>query len=340
MKQREITSPVPLLKKNGGLTTTGYARHLFFEYDQRAIKACPLALKEWDFYQISDHDKVIQLTIGHISYMASVSVNLFKLESGKRHSSAVMQLFPLRSMGMETDPERPHQLKYEKPNFKMVFDVAENDRHLTLSAMDPKEGSIEVDLHLSNCGAEKEKMVIATPFTDPHQFYLNYKENCYLAKGRARFGKNEFFFSDGAYGLLDWGRGVWPFTQEWIWGNGSTLLNGIPFGFNIGWGFGDTSAATENMFFYDNKTYKLGKVSEDILKGKGYSATKRYHDEEGLFDLTAEPVYDNYTTTKILFVDNSCHQVFSRWHGRVVIDGKIIEIPEMTAFCEHAKNRW
>ncbi len=41
------------------------------------------------------------------------------------------------------------------------------------------------------------------------------------------------------------GRGVWPHTITWYWGNGSTYLDGKLFGFELTWGFGDESNATE-----------------------------------------------------------------------------------------------
>ena len=43
-------------------------------------------------------------------------------------------------------------------------------------------------------------------------------------------------------------------------------MNGKPFGFNIGYGFGDTSAASENMLFYDGTAHKLDDVTFHIPK--------------------------------------------------------------------------
>ena len=52
------------------------------------------------------------------------------------------------------------------------------------------------------------------------------------------------------FGTLDWGRGVWTYDNTWLWGSGNADLDGNRFGFNIGYGFGNTSAATENAIFY------------------------------------------------------------------------------------------
>lgn len=332
MKQAEITARQPLLDKKGRVASRGYSRHLLFEYDAKRVKSL-FGLKEWDFYQISNERYVMQLTIGHVSYMASVSATLFDLTTGERRTSGIMRPLPFRSMRMPRDGEQPHQLSYKRKRLSARFSVSDCRRELSF-----KSDDADIKIALENCSPEKDKMVIATPFSKPRQFYLNYKENCYKVSGIARVGDMSVDF-DGAYGLLDWGRGVWPFTQEWFWGNGSCEIDGAPFGFNIGWGFGDTRAATENMFFYNNRAVKLGEVTA-TPEGEGYMSPVTYSDSEGLFSLRAEPVFDNYTTTKLLFVDNSCHQVFSRYSGFVVVDGKKIEVPPFIAFCEHAKNRW
>ncbi|MEI0738668.1 DUF2804 family protein [Paenibacillus sp. JTLBN-2024] len=54
-----------------------------------------------------------------------------------------------------------------------------------------------------------------------------------------------------------------------------------------------------------------------------------------------EPIYDRYTETKMLFVDNRCHQIFGRFNGKAVLDdGTVIDVKDMSGFVEHAVHRW
>ncbi len=70
------------------------------------------------------------------------------------------------------------------------------------------------------------------------------------ARGSVRFDGQEYVFDPAtSFAVLDWGRGVWTYKNTWYWGSASGLVDGVPFGFNIGYGFGDTSAASENMLF-------------------------------------------------------------------------------------------
>ena len=64
------------------------------------------------------------------------------------------------------------------------------------------------------------------------------------AEGYMSFDDVTYWFSpDKDYGTLDWGRGVWTYDNTWYWGSGNGTVGGKAFGFNIGYGFGDTSAA-------------------------------------------------------------------------------------------------
>lgn len=66
-----------------------------------------------------------------------------------------------------------------------------------------------------------------------------------------------------------------------------------------------------------------------------------FTEEDGLFDFTMQPFYDNDTQIKLLFVNNRCHQVHGLFSGKAVLpSGDVIEVTDMPAFCEHAINNW
>ncbi len=102
-------------------------------------------------------------------------------------------------------------------------------------------------------------MVIATPFNKPGHFYYNQKINCMRARGEVIITTvtHMFLIPRTASPSSTGGRGVWTYKNTWYWGSASGAVDGVPFGWNIGYGFGDTSAATENMLFYNGKAHKL-----------------------------------------------------------------------------------
>ena len=73
------------------------------------------------------------------------------------------------------------------------------------------------------------------------------------AEGLITIGEKEYpLESKTSFGLMDWGRGIWPYRTHWLWGSACGLVDDIPIAWNIGYGFGDLSTHSENIIFYDN----------------------------------------------------------------------------------------
>lgn len=331
----EIKNKTILLKPNGQLTEAGYATHMNFTYNRTCAKPGPMPLKEWNFYQFQCGNYVLQMTLGHLSYIGQMAVTLMDITTGEKWTYSTMK--PLFVPELDLDAEQPSVCQYANDECKLQFTVKNDKRILALKGHSKEFRDIEVKLVVEN-DPSNEKMVIATPFEKPTQFYLNYKENYYSATGYAKFD-DKYVELKNATGLLDWGRGVWPYTHEWYWGNLTSHIDGVPFGFNIGWGFGDTSHATENMYFYNKKAYKVGK-----LIGKwddnNLMAVKHFHSEDGKLKFTFTPFWDNYTFNEFVVVDTHCHQVFGHFSGTIETEDGTKEFKDVVAFIEHAVNRW
>lgn len=336
--EKELLSPGPVLDESGR-PIPGFSRKSILRYDRKRIKAWPWRIKEWDFYQISNDHLCLQFTIGHVGYAGQVCINLFDFRTGERHVS-LGRLLPLTfgSLHMPADAEKAGRLVYRNDGISMCFETKGpeegNERILRC-----RWNGLEAVVRLRR--QNPDSLVVNLPFDESeHAFYYNQKINCMTAEGAVRWkGKEWRFDKKDSYAVLDWGRGVWPFHNEWYWSNGTGMVNGELFGFNLGCGFGNTETASENMVFYRGKSHKLGKVQFSL--GKDHSESWHLFEENGRLDLILTPVYDNLTVTKLLWVDNCCHQMFGNFNGTVVLDdGTILEIRDLVAFAEHAVNNW
>ncbi|MBQ8624570.1 MAG: DUF2804 domain-containing protein [Agathobacter sp.] len=338
----EVKTKKPLLDKQGHLVEKGYAKCMHFIYNREYVKSFPLKLKEWNFYQFQKDHYVLQFTIGHVSYMGQACVTLINLDTGDKWSIGTMK--PLMIPALDLNPEAPSICEYKEDNFYLSYKVTTDKRILYFKGSSKDYTNIEVKLVVDN-DIHNEKLVIATPFSKPPQFYLNYKENYYHADGFARFisadskvSSKEADFNNST-GLIDWGRGVWPYSHEWYWGNLTAHIDGVPFGFNIGWGFGDTSRATENMYFYNKKAYKIGKL---ITEWDNNNLMKQQfiHDSENKLQMTFTPFYNNHTENKYVVVDTECDQIFGYFTGSIETEDGRKEFHDVVAFIEHAVNHW
>ena len=133
---------------------------------------------------------------------------------------------------------------------------------------------------------------------------------------------------------------MWTYDNTWYWGSGNTLVDGKPFGFNIGYGFGDTSAATENMLFYDGKCHKLDDVTFNIPENS-YMEPWTFTSSDGRFEMGFVPVLDRAAKLSALIVETDQHQVFGRMSGRATLDdGTVLEIKDVMCFAEKVHNKY
>lgn len=339
--QNRITNSGNLLDQNGGLVQKGWASNLILNYDRKMIKAPAFKIKEWDYYCVLSNERGVSLTIADNGYLGFVAVTIFDLVKPAEISKSVMLPFPMGAFKMP-ESSKNGDIRFENKNLKLEFIKTKNQRELIIFFKDFHKGETLEGSILLKQDEEMESMVIATPFAEnKHAFYYNQKINCMSAKGELTCGNDRLSFNpNNSFGVLDWGRGVWTYSNTWHWGSASGIINEKPFGFNIGYGFGDTSAATENMLFYDGKAHKLNEVKFHI-PDNDYLIPWKFTSNDSRFEMDFTPIIDRYSNTNILIIESNQHQVFGRFTGKAILDdGTVLEIKDLIGFAEKVKNRW
>lgn len=265
---------------------------------------------------------------------------MFDFIEGKNYYIRDEILFlPGRKISPERSAEEDHVIDFKRGNFDLRIKKEAHVTELDVRHYDKKKGtSINAEFRLTRM--IPDSLAINIPFEEnPKAFYYNQKISCMKAEGVVRIDDKIYEFKDDSWGLLDWGRGVWPFHNEWFWSSASGLLDGEIFGFNLGTGFGNTEFATENCIFYKNKLHKLEHVRFEL--GKSYNDPWHLYDNQGRCNLIMEPTYDRETKIKLLWVDNNTHQMFGRFKGKVILDdGTALKVDDIIGFAEHAVNNW
>ena len=280
-------------------------------------------------------------TISDDGYIGLQSVSLLNFKEGWEHTETILNAFPMGKFDLPPTSERGDTV-YRDKRLHMEYTIEEGKRRIRCKFDRFWQGkTFRCDITLEQ--PEMDTMVIATPWKEKKTaFYYNQKINCMSASGSMRFdGKTYTFNPETDFGTLDWGRrGVWTYDNRWYWGSGNTVVNGRPFGFNIGYGFGDTSAATENILFYDGKCHKLDDVAFHIPEGD-YMRPWRFSSSDGRFEMDFVPVLDRAAKTAAVIIETDQHQVFGRMSGKAVLDdGTVIEVKDMMCFAEDVHNRY
>ncbi len=343
MRQIEITEAIPLLDARGNLTQAGYAKRLLPVYQRARVRGGLTRLKEWDYYLIMGSGFALALTIADNSYMGLDSISFLNLDEGWEVTKSPMRAFPMGSTGLPATSETG-SVGISGKGYSILFRNDHGKRTLT-AHMDRFKNGLPLDAHVTLSGPPEESMVICTPFPKAGHFYYNQKINCMRASGTAAVdGRTYVFDPSNSFGTLDWGRGVWTYHNTWYWGSASGLAEGVPFGFNIGCGFGDTSAATENMLFYGGRAHKLEEVAFHIPEDRGkrnYLSPWSFTSNDGRFRMSFVPVLDRASCTSVGVIKSDQHQVFGRFTGEAVLDsGQVVSIRDFMGFAERVENRW
>jgi hypothetical protein len=221
------------------------------------------------------------------------------------------------------------------------FQLTPAGRRISVSWPNFHDGrGIQADIQLY-CPPEHESMTIVIPIGQ-RRFYYNRKINCMPAEGNLRYGDiSEELKPAESLGSLDWGRGVWEYRSFWNWASASGFLpDGRRVGLNLGRGFGDISAATEDALILEGRVHKLGQVKFDYISGD-YMKPWRFTDREGRLDLVFTPFKERLARTNLGVIFSEVHQLFGRFCGQAVTDeSERVEINNLIGFAEEHHARW
>ena len=342
--QNRMTTPGPLHDEQGRLNETGYATELIKTYDRKRIAARRTRIKEWDYYAVCCDRFALALTIDHNGYMTMDSISLLDFEQNCQVTKSIMNL-PFVSPRDLPPTSVKGDIHVKGKGYLLSFENDGHSRRLTgFMNRFAGEDTLVFDLHLTD--APEESMVIVTPYRDhPEAFYYNQKINCIRVEGTITLGAREYRCDPAdTFAVLDWGRGVWTYDNTWYWGSASGLAEGVPFGFNIGYGFGDTSAATENVLFYNGRIHKLSQVTFNIPQkdgGDDFMSPWTFTSDDGRFEMVFQPVMDRSAKVDLKVICSDQHQVFGRFSGTAVLDdGTKLEIKNLMGFAEKVRNKW
>ncbi len=345
-RNHEVTERKPLLDNKGELREPGWSRSLVQQYDRNMIKAPKMRIKEWDYYLVLSDKFAGAFTISDDGYIGLQSVSLLCFgEEPWEHTETVLNAFPMGKLKLPSDSSAG-TTEYSDKRLKMKFSVeneAEPDqrcRHITCHFEKFYDGKpFDCDIVLKQ--PEMDSMVIATPWDKKHAFYYNQKINCMRASGYMEFDGIRYEFDpEKDFGTLDWGRGVWTYDNTWFWGSGNADLDGNSFGFNIGYGFGNTEAATENILFYNGIAHKLDDITFHIPES-GYMDPWKFSSSDGRFEMEFVPVLDRAAKLDFKVLVSDQHQVFGKMSGRAILDdGTEVNIKDVMCFAEKVHNRY
>lgn len=344
--QHELITSSPLLTPAGRLTQVGWARQPLLDCNLEAARFYPdllrplqrLRVKRWDYYGVTTPERFFSVTLADLGYAGQAFVYTIDFASGRYHEETAT--IPLGRGVQLPRNSAQGESRYDNGKLRLSFQTTPTGRRLQVQwpTFAGQPLTADIALHLA---PEHESTVIVIPIAG-NRFYYNRKVNCLPAEGWLQIGDQRTEFRpDACLGNLDWGRGVWEYRSFWVWASASGFLpDGRTLGLNLGYGFGDTSAATENTVILDGRVHKLGQVewSYDLAD---YRRPWRMTTPDGRVQLTFTPFVERVARTDLLLIASQVHQMFGRYAGQVrTDDGQLIAVEGLIGFAEEHRARW
>lgn len=330
-----------LLNEDGTLTEAGYAFGLVKEYNRIALGKNLNKRKEWDYYAFLNEENGVCITISNLSYLALFSLTYLDFKINKYITKTYIKLFPKAKKYILPKDSSTGNINIQERNYSFTVKHVDDERVITVIMKNfANYDAVKVSLKVK--ATTEKSMVIATPFEKPHQFYYNQKKNLLIGAGSIEIGRRGINIPL-CLGVLDWGRGIWSRDNTWYWSSLNYVdENGNNVGFNLGYGFGDTSKATENMFFFNKEAYKLNDVefifTNDEKGNIDFMKEVKVCSQSKDIDLVFTPVINRHDKTNAVIIKTNQNQLFGRFNGTITAEEKTYEIKNALGFLEKVHN--
>ncbi len=346
--EREITEPVDLCMPDGrhlDPAARGWSRRPLHTGNLRGRWG---RTKRWDYWAILAGDLLVASTYADVDYLGIANVWWHDLTTGR--SGGFDRPIPgARGVSL---PDLPGSapLRYATDGFELAIvdepASAERGSATTIAATwneddgSPAELQVRVDQPVDH-----ESLNVVIPWSST-TFQYTSKHQARPAVGHLRVGDRMHAIGGPdaeAWGVLDVGRGRWPYSTRWNWagGAGRSTDGQTVIGVQMGAKWTEGTGHTENGVVVDGRLHKIGQELRWDYSWSDPMSPWRVTHPDGSLDLVLTPRYDKHSRTNALVLATEVHQVFGRWSGHVTAeDGTRHHLDGIQGFAEESRSRW
>ena len=340
-REHEITAPVDLCEADG-LHLNPAARG----WSRSTLHLANLAgrwgrTKRWDYWAIQSEEMVVAVTVADIDYIGLVTVDWIEPKTHRTGGRSVT--VPLaRGISLPEKAATGHVgFSSRNLNVEIVYGDEATELSAEWTEKDGAEGILSSTVVLPS---DHESLNVVIPWSET-QFQFTSKHQARPAIGSLTVGSRTFDLggeANEAWGILDIGRGRWPYQTKWNWGGGAgRAKTGEVIGVQIGGKWTDNTGFTENGIIVDGRLVKIGEDLEWRYDWDHPLEPWQVRSQDRNLDLTLRPIHDRYANTNLGVLTNEVHQVFGHWTGTVPDgEGARLRVERILGFAEEARARW
>ncbi|WP_261765574.1 DUF2804 domain-containing protein [Actinotalea fermentans] len=349
VREREITTPTALCLPDGRLNrgAVGWTRHPLHRTDLRGWGRN----KRWEYWGLMTPTHVIGITVSSLDYAAVHQVWVLDRRRGTEIDDGAVvplgrgTLLPeslgrgaarARARGLSIDVEEA----WTDGDGSSGADTGSPRSGVAGTRIRVRTGRVEVDV-VAGATPGHEALGVVVPWSD-RRFQYTVKDVARPLTGTITVDGELTHLGTDAWGVLDHGRGRWPYSMTWNWGAGSGRVDGHVVGVQVGGRWTDGTGSTENALLLDGRLHKNGDELVWEYDHADWLAPWRVHDRDrARVDLTFHPFHERVARTNLLVVAGETHQCFGTWTGWMTTDaGERITVDGVEGWAEEARNRW
>lgn len=335
----EITAPCNLALADGRTldpAARGWSRHPVQIANQRGQWG---RKKRWDYWHVQAGDLIVSGVVADIDLFGTSDIWWLDMSTmcsgGRGHGTPFGIGFDLPALAGSA----PMHVRSKHYRCDM-HDDAGHATHIEVrwTEKSGEQGEFDAVIEMP---ADHETLNVVIPWSDT-RFQFTSKHQARPARGSLRVGDRSWTFGDDAWGVIDIGRGRWPYATRWNWGGGAgRATDGSVVGLQVGGKWTEGTGFTENGIVVDGRLSKIGRELEWHYSWDEPMAPWRVVDPGGQLDATLVPRFDKYGKLDLKVISRETHQVFGRWSGHVVDDsGRRLDFDGLQGFAEESRARW
>lgn len=303
--------------------------------------------KRWDYWCVLSRDLVVSVTYADVDYIGMATVWWLDMATGA--TGGVGNTLPL-AQGVAL-PDRPGAEALTYAGGTSRVDIVDDVEGTILTASWDEGGQpagLDVRVELP---AGHESLNVVIPWSD-ERFQYTSKHQARPAHGTLSIGADVRTIGTSAgesatpeneaWGVLDVGRGRWPYSTRWNWGGGAGRTgSGTVVGLQLGAKWTEGTGHTENGIVVDGRLTKIGEELEWDYEWDHPLKPWRVRHPDRSIDLTLMPAHDRHSRLNAVVLATEVHQVFGRWSGHVTTDdGVRHDVEDILGFAEESRSRW
>lgn len=311
-------------------------------WSRRPLHRCNLSgsalrKKRWDYWCVTSSEALLSITYTNLDYIGIADVWFMDFATQKVTQKSMVSPFAAGFRQPET--VNGGDIHFDLFGLKLDLLAQPDGTRLQVKFGDGRE--LSADLFVA-WPAGHETLNVLVPWND-REFQFTSKHNARPANGVVRLWDRTYAFgaNNGAYGCLDFGRGIWPYQITWNWASASGGQGGRVLGLNMGGKWTDGTGATENGFCLDGRLHKLNEDLVWTYDRNAWMAPWRIRAPSGRVDLTFTPFFQKQGALNLAVLSTELHTLFGHFDGTLVTDGgETLRVSQLLGWAEEHRARW